>query len=414
MNQTFVALLIATALSSGFLSGASVAQAQSARTGVMRALVIGINDYQYVPKLKGATADAHDIESSLRKAGASDVKLMLDASVTRGSLLVEFESLVTRSQPGDVVVLSVSGHGAQEPERVKGSEPDGMDEVFLLPGFDPKSRERNSEKILDKEFNHFVKRIEERGARVLFIADTCSGGGLARDVDPRAEEMSYRAVKYTPLEDDLKSVASRADAFLSPADFRNSNFLAAVDKQSKVPEVRVPGIGFRGALSYAVARGLEGAADLDDDGSITVDELFNYANRVTYQLSDQRQKIVTANALGKNPKTDVLVSFDRGISVVPVQPGQNNLTQTQQSAQPSQSQQATPQPIRPSQSPQPMPQSQQPARPGPSPQATNQPQKTTQPSQSQTQPQQPAQPSKTQQMATQPQQAMRPNQSQQA
>ena len=288
--------------------------------GTVRALVIGIDDYLYVPRLRGATADARDLENTLRGIGVTDMRVMINASATRGSLLVAFQQLVDRTQPGDTIFLSLSGHGAPEPERVKGSEPDGMDAVFLLAGFDPTSRERNGEKILDKEFNHFIRIIEERGAKVVFIADTCSGGGLARDVDIRASEMSYRAVKYTPIQDNIQPVADRVDALATPSNFKASLFLAAVDKQSKVPEIRVPGVGFRGALSYAVARGLEGAADLDSDGVITASELFDYSSRVAYQMSDQRQKIVTVSGQDADPKTTVIVSSDRGIAVVPGTP----------------------------------------------------------------------------------------------
>lgn len=322
MRRRIAFSLSAAALAAGLCALAAQAQTARARpAGAFRALLVGVDEYQHVTPLKGSVADIIDLEASLRKIGARDIKTMINASVTRGSLLVEFENMVTRSEPGDTVFLSISGHGAQEPERVKGSAPDGMDTVFLMPGFDPKSREGYGEKIVDKEFNHFIKRIEDKGARVVFIADTCSGGGLARDVDPRGAEMSYRAVKYTPIEDELKTVSTRADAFLSPTDFKTSTFLAAVDRQSKAPEIRVPGVGFRGALSYAVARGIEGAADLNGDGQITTAELFEYSRRVTYQLSDQRQLIVTAAAQATDPEADVIVRFDRGISVIPADPG---------------------------------------------------------------------------------------------
>ena len=283
--------------------------------GTNRALIIGIDDYIYVQHLRGASADARDLENTLRNLGVTDLSVLLNATATRGSVLLAFQQIIDRTQPGDTIFLALSGHGAQEPERVKGSEPDGMDTVFLLAGFDPTSRERNGEKILDKEFNHFIRQIEERGGKVLFIADTCSGGGLAREVDPRSEEMSYRAVKYTPIQDDIHPVVDRIDAMSTPADFKTSIFLAAVDKQSKVPEIRVPGIGFRGALSYAVSRGLEGAADLDGNGTITAAELFEYSRRVAYQLSDQRQSIVTISGRDTDPKTLVVAEADRGIAV---------------------------------------------------------------------------------------------------
>ena len=51
--------------------------------------------------------------------------------------------------------------------------------------------------------------IAEKGARVIFLADTCSGGGLAREVDPRGEPLVYRAISYRPVGDSLKTVATR-------------------------------------------------------------------------------------------------------------------------------------------------------------------------------------------------------------
>ncbi len=302
---------------SSSLCAVSLALAPLPAVADVRALIIGVNDYQFVPPLKGAVADALDLEKAVRSLGANDMHVMLNAAVTRGSVLVEFENLISRAQPSDTVYIALSGHGAQEPERVAGSQPDGMDAVFLLAGFDPKDEARYNEKILNTEFNHFIKRFEERGARVIFIADTCSGGGLARSVDSRAGEITYRSVKYPPRRDDLKPVSTRADALMTPTDFKSSSFLAAVDRKSMVPEIRVPGVGYRGALSYAVARGLEGAADLNGDGVISTGELFEYARRVTYQLSDQRQNIVTAEAQGMDASKDVIVSFDRGIAVRP-------------------------------------------------------------------------------------------------
>ena len=339
------------------------AQTTLSGPGTIRALVIGIDDYLYVPRLRGATADARDIENTLRGLGVTDLRVMINASATRGSLLVAFQQLVDRTEPGDTVFLSLSGHGAQEPERVKGSEPDGMDAVFLLAGFDPSSRERNGEKILDKEFNHFIRKIEERGGKVLFIADTCSGGGLAREVDVRGSEMSYRAVKYTPIQDNIQPVADRTDALSTPSSFKASLFLAAVDKQSKVPEIRVPGVGFRGALSYAVARGLEGAADLDGNGAITASELFEYSTRVAYQMSDQRQKIVTVSGQDSDPKTTVIATSDRGIAVVP-----GGRPADPQAAEPApgpapKAQQPAPPPVKPASPPQ------QAAKPAPAPAA---------------------------------------------
>lgn len=281
-----------------------------------RALVIGIDDYQNVRKLKGAVADANDIVSSLRTMGVSDVVELTNAQADRASVLREISSLVERTKSNDVIFLSIAGHGTQEPERIKGSEPDGMENVFLLPQF-ATTPAGSVQRILGSEFNHFIRQFELRGAKVIFVADTCHGGGMVRDIDPRAAEMSFRQVpRYTLLVDELKPVASSDDP-KSELDLDHTAFLAAVDRYTKAPEVRIPGIdGLRGALSYAVARAMEGSADINHDGKVTLKELFSNVRQVVYQLSDQRQNIVTISSQAQTPETEIAFELTRGVVLI--------------------------------------------------------------------------------------------------
>lgn len=282
----------------------------------VRALVIGIDDYQHVRKLKGAVADATDIVTSLKSMGVGDVVELTNAQADRAGVLREISALVERTKSNDLVFLSIAGHGTQEPERVKGSEPDGMENVFLLPGFETTAA-GSVERILGSEFNHFIRQFELRGAKVIFVADTCHGGGMVRDIDPRAAEMSFRQVpRYTLLVDELKPVSDSNDP-KSELDLDHTAFLAAVDRNTKAPEVRIPGIdGLRGALSYAVARAVEGSADINHDGEVTLKELFSNVRQVVYQLSDQRQNIVTVSSPAQTPDTDVAFGLTRGVVLI--------------------------------------------------------------------------------------------------
>jgi hypothetical protein len=286
--------------------------------GEVRGLVIGIDAYQHVRQLKGAVADARDIQSTLKAVGVRDVTTLIDEQAERATFLREIGALVGRTKPNDLIFLSIAGHGTQEPERIKGSEPDGMENVFLLASFEP-TPTGSQQRILGSEFNHFIKQFESRGAKVVFIADTCHGGGMARDIDPRAEEMSFRQVpRYTLLVDSLKPVTEANDP-LSELDLDRTAFLAAVDRHTKAPEVRIPGIeGLRGALSYAISRAIEGNADADHDGKVTLKELFENVRQVVYQLSDQRQNVVTMTSPSQSPEKSVVFGLTRGISLVQV------------------------------------------------------------------------------------------------
>lgn len=325
-----VALIFA---SSGHLDSARAANAlrlSNPDGGEVRALVIGIDDYQHVRKLKGATADASDIDSSLRTMGVRDVTALINAQADRSNVLREISALVERTRTNDIVFLSIAGHGAQEPERIKGSQPDGMEDVFLLPGFEA-SPTGSQQRILGSEFNHFIRQFELRGAKVIFVADTCHGGGMVRDIDPRAEEMSFRQIpNYTLLVDELKPVSAQGDP-RSELDLDRTAFLAAVDRNTKAPEVRVPGVdGLRGALSYAVARAVEGSADADHDGKVTLKELFANIRQVVYQLSDQRQNVVTMTSPTRSPDIDVAFGLTRGVTLIqgPIESPRSSATQS--------------------------------------------------------------------------------------
>jgi hypothetical protein len=311
-----IALISASSVHLDSARAASTLQLSNPDGGEVRALVIGIDDYQHVRKLKGATADAHDIDSTLRTMGVRDVTALINDHADRSNVLREISALAERTKTNDIVFLSIAGHGAQEPERIKGSQPDGMEDVFLLPGFEA-TPTGSQQRILGSEFNHFIKQFELRGAKVIFVADTCHGGGMARDIDPRAAEMSFRQIpSYTLLVDELKPVSDQDDP-RTELDLDHTAFLAAVDRNTKAPEVRIPGIdGLRGALSYAVARAIEGNADADHDDKVTLKEFFGNIRQVVYQLSDQRQNVVTMTSPNRSPDIDVAFGLTRGVTLI--------------------------------------------------------------------------------------------------
>jgi hypothetical protein len=275
--------------------------------GQVRALVVGINEYaaRSIPTLRGAVADARDIETTLRSAGVSDLAVLIDANANRRNFESAINRLVDVSKAGDLVIISFAGHGSQEPELVKGSEIDGMDEIFLLSGFD-RSGPGSVERIIDDEMNHWLSQLNKKQVDVLYVADTCHGGGMLREPDFRSGQLSYRdggKITVSLLGDELKPISTIADATLTPDDLPNVTFVAAVDKFSKAPEVTVPGnTTLRGALSYAVARSISGG----NEGAVTRGQLFGFSRQIVYQYSQTKQVIATEPG-GSAAKLDKVV-----------------------------------------------------------------------------------------------------------
>ncbi len=257
--------------------------------GSIRALVVGIDNYASVQTLRGAVADARDLASSLKSAGVpkEDIELILDSAATRVRLLAEMKRLVEASAAGDLVIVAFAGHGARVQEMYPNTKPDHMDEAYILAKFDNSVSAGASELLAGPEMKHWIGLLDGKGVDVLFIADTCHGGGLTRMPAQSGIELSYRFTVsgYAKAEANVYSTAS--DAGRTEATFPHLTFLAAVDPSHKAPEVKIDGQPtLRGALSYAVARAIEGAADRNNKGVLTRGALYEYARQVVSHYAD--------------------------------------------------------------------------------------------------------------------------------
>ena len=277
------------------LLGLSFALCGSHAGAEVRGLVIGIDDYERLRPLQGAVNDAEDIRDALDGLGAEDVTLLIDGDATRKRIVDEWQSLLSRAEPGDTLVLTYAGHGGQEKERVPGSEEDGKDEVLLLGGFHS-SGEKTRERIIDDEIHQWLLDAGRKELRVVFVADACHAGTLTRTVDPRAPETTYRYTRYDLTQDMLK-LALPMKTFdtgrIGEDELAHVNFLGAAQEHQKVPEITVRAEDGqpvrRGALSYLFARALRGEADLDGNGALRRDELWRFVRENVRMNSEARQ-----------------------------------------------------------------------------------------------------------------------------
>lgn len=240
-------------------------------------LVIGIDEYTYIPDLHGAVNDAVDIADALESLGAT-VTLLTDAEATRAAILGRWEAILEMAEPGDRLIVSYAGHGSNEPEQTPGSERDGRDENFLLAGFAPRG-EASGQRIRDDEIADLLHR--SAALDVIFVADACHAGTVTRNVNPT---LGYRYVETADLDGDpLPPPPPPPGSSEGQDDI--ALFLAAVHETEKVPEVLIDGVP-RGALSYAFASGLRGDADRNGDGVLTKGELEAHVRRTVREVSD--------------------------------------------------------------------------------------------------------------------------------
>lgn len=269
-----------------FFFAVSLAVAQPGQSNAdIHGLVIGIDDYAFVPNLAGAVNDARDLAQALESRGAK-VSLILDREATRDRIIGEFEEIASRVRPGDTIVFSYAGHGVQLPEALPGDEVDGLDETFILHGFEMQGK-GYSERIRDNDIAEMLRQVPE-SVGVLVIADSCHSGTMTRAVDPRGALGRTRFVDVgTPEAEDRLPKPNQRTRALEAADFPNVVFANAARDDQQTPEVKIDG-SYRGALSWSIARAFDGEAD-GGDGSTSLADFQGYVIEQVRALSGTRQ-----------------------------------------------------------------------------------------------------------------------------
>ena len=98
-----------------------------------RALLVGIDKYQYINPLIGSTNDARAMAKFIQSEWGykqSQVKILTDEKATAKGILRAFDNwLIRGSKRGDNVLFFYSGHGTYVIDDNDHDESDGVDEV---------------------------------------------------------------------------------------------------------------------------------------------------------------------------------------------------------------------------------------------------------------------------------------------
>ena len=270
------------------LPGAACAQARRPR---LHAMVVGINTYYgragrgQVPNLLGCINDANDIAAQVTKLAPGSLRVLgaRNEPVTRAAFFSAWQDMLAAAAEGDTLLLTYSGHGGQIRELCPGNEEDGHDETLILSGFDVGQARDRAEHIVDDELAERFAATAAKRLLVVFVADSCFSGTVYRSVEAAAN-VRYRTIRSYELAPGASSAGACRTA--TPEDPPNLLFLSGSQENEVVPEINVGG-QWRGALSYAVARALEGRAA--SKGVVTAYGLSEFVLRYVQSLSDAGQ-----------------------------------------------------------------------------------------------------------------------------
>jgi ankyrin repeat protein len=135
--------------------------------GSYSALIIGNNNYQYLPPLKTAQNDAKEVAETLKEKYGFKVELLLDAK--RSDILLALNNLRWNLTNRDNLLIFYAGHGWLDKE---------ADEGYWLPV--DAEKDNMLAWISNSSITASLRALKAK--HVLIVADSCYSGKLARGV----------------------------------------------------------------------------------------------------------------------------------------------------------------------------------------------------------------------------------------
>jgi len=139
--------------------------------GTFHALVIGINDYRHLPRLRTAVNDARAVGRVLREQYGFNTQLLIDPD--RDAMLEAFDAIRRKVDADDHLLIYYAGHGIFD---------ESVDKAYWLPA-DADAHSDIRWLIVDR-ITTTVRRMPAK--HVLIVADSCYSGTLTRNISVQA------------------------------------------------------------------------------------------------------------------------------------------------------------------------------------------------------------------------------------
>ena len=268
---------------------AALPSPRPAGTGRRIALIVGISRYEDPTiNLQYAAADARALAAFLTNPALGpaafrkeDVQLLVDDQATVKAINTGLREYLQQARENDFVLFFFAGHGAPDPNR--------REDLYLL------AHDTDPENIAGTGLlmTHVREAISQIPARdVLILGDACHSAGIGA-------VPGMRAVKDNAIN----------QVFLDKMRHASGGLAILTASESAQASYENEKWGKHGVFTHFLLEGLQGDADQDHDGIVSLDEIIEYVRDKVRDATQHRQ----IPAIGST-------SFDRQLPLVIVSP----------------------------------------------------------------------------------------------
>lgn len=244
------------------------------------AVIIGISDYKdsRIAGLRYSAADARAFNKWLvsQKGGRyapSRVKMFLDSKATAQNIRNALFNWLGQALEEDTVMIYFAGHGSPQ-------SPDYPQNLFLLP-YDAQYDDVATTGFPMWDIETALKRFI-KARKVVVIADACHSGGIGQSFD--IARRATRGITINPISSGIQNLSKIGDGIA---------VISASDDRQFSQEGKNWG-GGHGVFTYFLLKGLNGEADYNKDGHITLGELIPYlSEQVRRETSNAQSPTVS-------------------------------------------------------------------------------------------------------------------------
>lgn len=252
------------------------------------ALIVGISRYrdERITNLEFTHNDAkafHDLLLDPQRANfpRENVRLLLDDQAT----LFNFKNAISgwlfqHARPDSTVLVYFAGHGGEEPDRT-GDEPDSKAR-YLLP-WDTDKENLFASALSNVEFDRLLSTVKSR--RLVIFLDACHAGGV-----------SQRGAR------DMGIVC---DPFEKLSEGEGRLVIASAKPHQLSWEDRNLG---HGIFTYHLLEALRGKADADNDGYVSIVEVYKYLEREVPQSVRHIARAIQEPVLSGDMSRDIYLT----------------------------------------------------------------------------------------------------------
>jgi caspase domain-containing protein len=256
------------------------------------AVIIGVGGYENsaVPRLRYSVADADAIYQTLISAGFKKENILLltdktERKPTLRNIKWALGTFLARSaHKDDLVMIYFAGHGASEVDQ-RGIERDGLSKYLVPVDADPD--DLYSTALPMDEMQNVLARIEAE--RITVFLDACYSGA--------AGGRTFASTKTRTVNVD--------DIFLDRLTRSKGRAIVTASRPSEL-SIELAELG-HGIFTYYLVRGLQGYADNNRDGIVSLQELYEYlaheVSRKSRQVGGNQHPMLKGELEGVLPLT---------------------------------------------------------------------------------------------------------------